>query len=68
LLTLPSYSPELNPMENVWQYLRGNKLSLRVWKNYNQIVDACCDAWNGFIDDTKRVISVTTHTWATVNN
>jgi len=31
LLPLPPYSPELNPMENVWDYLRGNKLSHRVW-------------------------------------
>ena len=26
LLPIPPYSPELNPMENVWDYLRGNKL------------------------------------------
>ena len=31
LLPLPPYSPELNPMENVWDYLRGNKLSHSVW-------------------------------------
>lgn len=31
LLSLPPYSPELNPMENVWDYLRGNKLSHMVW-------------------------------------
>ena len=27
LLHLPPYAPELNSMENVWEYLRGNKLS-----------------------------------------
>jgi hypothetical protein len=27
LLTLPPYAPELNPVENVWEYLRGNGLS-----------------------------------------
>ena len=31
LLPMPPYSPELNPMENVWQYLRGNKLCALVW-------------------------------------
>jgi transposase len=41
LLPLPSYAPELNPMENVWQYLRGNKLSQLVWDNYQAIVAAC---------------------------
>jgi len=27
LLPLPPYAPELNPMENIWDYLRGNKLA-----------------------------------------
>jgi transposase len=34
LLPLPSYAPELNPIENVWEYLRSNQLSLRVWNSY----------------------------------
>ena len=38
LLRLPAYAPELNPQENVWEYLRGNKLSLRVWKGFDAIV------------------------------
>ena len=38
LLRLPPYSPELNPMENIWAYLRGNKLSRLVWENYDAIV------------------------------
>jgi transposase len=41
LLRLPPYSPELNPMENIWDYLRGNKLSRRVWDTYEAIVAAC---------------------------
>jgi len=32
LMPLPPYAPELNPMENVWDYLRGNKLSSLVWE------------------------------------
>src|SRR4051812_11138511 len=46
LLPLPSYSPELNPVENLWEYLRQNKLGLRVWPDYDAIVATCCDAWN----------------------
>ena len=42
LLPLPPYSPELNPVENVWQYLRQNQLSLRVWPDYAAIVETCC--------------------------
>jgi len=40
LLALPPYSPELNPMENIWDYLRGNKLSMRIWDSYDVIVEA----------------------------
>ena len=46
LLPLPRYSPELNPVENVWEYLRQNKLGHRVWPDYEAIVATCCDAWN----------------------
>jgi transposase len=35
LLRLPPYAPELNPIENVWQYWRGNKLSRLVWESYD---------------------------------
>jgi transposase len=38
LLLLPAYTPELNPMENVWEFLRQNLLSHRVWESYNAIV------------------------------
>ena len=46
LLPLPPKSPELNPQENVWQYLRGNWLSNRIFASGRDIVDHCCDAWN----------------------
>jgi transposase len=67
LLRLPPYSPELNPIENVWEYLRGNKLSRGVWQSYDDIVQACCDAWNWLIADTVRVASITTRKWASVS-
>ncbi len=51
LLHLPPSSPELNPIEVVWQDLRQNKLANRVLRDYRQIVDACCDAWNVFAKD-----------------
>jgi hypothetical protein len=43
---LPRYAPELNPVENLWEFLRTNFLSHRVWESYDAIVDACCAAWN----------------------
>ena len=66
-ITLPPYSPELNPMENVREYLRANKLSACVWENYDAIVAACADAWNWLIGDPQRIRSIDSRDWATVN-
>lgn len=66
LLKLPSYSPELNPVENVWQFLRQNQLSNRVFDSYPAIVDACCDAWNKLAAEPGRIQSIATRPWATV--
>jgi len=66
-LPLPPYSPELNPMENIWDYLRGNKLSRRVWQSYEAIVAACKEAWLFLMGDLERINSVAHRTWAWVN-
>lgn len=67
LLTLPPYAPELNPMENVWEYLRGNKLSRLVWDGYDAIVTACAEGWDFLINDPDRIRSVGHRDWACVN-
>jgi hypothetical protein len=67
LLHLPPYSPELNPVENVWAFLRGNKLSNRVFASYEAIVDACCDAWNWLMAQPECITSIASRPWATVN-
>jgi transposase len=66
LLKLPAYSPELNPVENIWQYLRQNQLSNRVFDSYEAIVDACCDAWNALTAEPSRIQSIATRPWASV--
>ena len=53
LILLPSRSPELNPVENIWQYLRQNWLSNRVFETYDAIIDAACDAWQKLIAQPK---------------
>jgi hypothetical protein len=68
LLRMPPYAPELNPVENVWEYLRGNQLSSRLWDSYDAIVDACCAAWNAFVADPARVASITNRRWASIRN
>ena len=50
LIPLPAKCPELNPQENVWQFMRDNWLSNRIFKSFDDIVDHCCDAWNKLID------------------
>ena len=68
LLPLPSYSPELNPMENVWAYLRQNKLCATVWDSYDEILDACQSAWRFLINDPDRIRSIGNRQWACVTN
>ena len=63
LLPLPPKSPELNPQENVWQYLRGNWLSNRVFTSGRNIVDHCCDAWNKLIELPWTIMSIGLRDW-----
>ena len=58
VLPLPPRSPELNLVENVWQFMRDNWLSNRIFKSYNDIVDHCCFAWNQLIDQPWRIMSI----------
>jgi hypothetical protein len=60
LLPFPAYSPELNPMQNVLEFPRANKLSARVWDSYEAIIEACADAWNWFVNDPDRTRSIGT--------
>ena len=58
LVPLPAKCPELNAQENVWQFLRDNWLSNRVFHSCEVIVDHCCDAWNRFVDQPWRIMSI----------
>jgi len=42
LLPLPRKAPELNPVENIWRFMRENWLSNRVFTSYTDILDHCC--------------------------
>ena len=46
LVRLPPYSPELNPVERVWLFLRKRHPSHRLLAGYDASVDALCHAWN----------------------
>jgi hypothetical protein len=64
LVFLPSRSPELNPVENIWQFLRANWLSNRVFETYDAIIDAACDAWNRLIAQPQSITSIGMRDWA----
>jgi DDE superfamily endonuclease/Winged helix-turn helix len=66
LLLLPPYSPELNPVETVWEFLRQNLLSHRVWESYDATVDACCAAWNWLMQMPDQIATITARAWAQV--
>lgn len=66
LLHMPPYAPELNPVENVWALLRGNKLSNTVFNTYDAIVDTCCEAWNWLTSQPECIQSIATRPWAQV--
>jgi transposase len=64
ILALPPKSPELNPVENIWQYMRDNWLSNRIFKSYDDIVDHCCYAWNTLVDRPWKIMSIGLRQWA----
>ena len=63
LVPLPAYSPELNPVERVWLYLKERFLSLRLLNDYDAIADAACRAWNRLIAEAGRIKSLCSYPW-----
>jgi transposase len=63
LLALPAYSPELNPVERIWLYLKERYLSHRLHDDYEAIVDAACVAWNKLTAEAGRVTSLCSYPW-----
>ena len=63
---LPSRAPELNPVENIWQYLRAHRLSNRFFETYVEIIEAACDAWQKLIAKPETITSIAMRQWALV--
>lgn len=66
IIMLPPYSPELNPMEQVFQQLRKLKLSNACYENYDEIDQACVEAWNSFVEVPKNIKRLALRGWANV--
>jgi transposase len=65
-IKLPPYSPELNPIEQVWSWLRQHHLANRCFTGYDNIVESCACAWNDFISNTQRVTKMCSRDWIPV--
>jgi transposase len=63
LVSLPPYSPELNPVERIWLYLRERYLSHRLLDDYGAIVEATCTAWNRLAAEGGRIASLCSFPW-----
>ncbi len=63
LMTLPPRCPELNPVDNFWQFMRDNWLSNRTFKSYDDIVDHGCFAWKRLANQTWRTLSIGRRRW-----
>jgi transposase len=64
LLPLPPKCPELNPVENIWQFMRDNWLSNRIFSSYEALLSLCCEAWNKLIDQPWKIMSIAMRDWA----
>ena len=64
LIFLPSRSPELNPVENIWQFMRQNWLSDRFFDDYGAIIEAACEAWNKLLAQPQTIMSIGLRNWA----
>jgi hypothetical protein len=51
-------------MEQMWQQLRKIKLSNISYKNYDEIVSACAEAWNCFVSEEGAIKTLCTRKWA----
>ena len=58
LVPLPPYSPELNPIENLWHYLKSHFWSNRAYKDYDALEQAAMTAWRTAVLDKELVKTV----------
>jgi len=55
-LLLPPYSPELNPMENLWHYIRSHYLSNRVYDDYDALLEGGTQAYRKLTPEALKTI------------
>ncbi len=58
IIPLPAYSPELNPVENLWHYFRSHYWSNRTYADYDDLRHAAIEAWRKAALDPEIIKSV----------
>ena len=58
LIQLPPYSPELNPVENLWHYLRANHWSNRLYRDYDALQEEAVRSLCAVREDTETIKTV----------
>jgi transposase len=56
VLLLPPYSPELNPVENLWHYLRSHYLSNRTYDDYDALLSAGTEAYRKLTPEVVKSV------------
>jgi transposase len=58
LIHLPPYSPELNPVENLWHYLRAHHWSNRIYRDYEDLLEAATETWRKVCMEPEKIRSI----------
>ena len=66
VLKIPPYSPELNPCEQIWQYIKDKWLKNRCYKDYDDILNVAIKAWQKFTAEDGRIRSLCSRDWASI--
>lgn len=63
LIPLPPYSPELNAMEQIWEWIKSHYLSNQCYADYQEIIDQACFAWNKLRLNIELIKSIMHRQW-----
>ena len=63
LVPLPPYAPELNAMEQVWEWMKSHFLYNQSYSDYEDIVDNLAYAWNQVSGNAALVKSIIHREW-----
>ena len=64
IIYLPPYCPELNSIEQVWDFLRENYLSNQIYPSWKSLNMAICLAWKKFCQSPEKINEIGTRKWA----